>query len=49
MASDKRAELERLEAAFEEAGGRGIDLAERIDELREELGDNDELELEDDQ
>ena len=35
-----RAELERLEVAFEEAGGRGVDLAERIDELRAELGSN---------
>jgi hypothetical protein len=28
------AELRDLEAAFAEAGGRGVDLAERIDELR---------------
>lgn len=27
-------ELERLEAAFEASGGRGVELAERIDELR---------------
>lgn len=27
-------ELTRLEAAFEEAGGRGVELAERIDQLR---------------
>jgi hypothetical protein len=28
------AELARLEAAFEESGGRGVELAERIDALR---------------
>lgn len=34
-----RTELAELEAAFERAGGRGIDLAERIDEIREILGE----------
>lgn len=29
-----QARLDRLEAAFDEAGGRGVDLAEEIDELR---------------
>jgi hypothetical protein len=29
-------ELQRLEAAFTEAGGRGVELAERIDELRKQ-------------
>ena len=29
-------ELQRLEAAFAEAGGRGVELAERIDELRKQ-------------
>ena len=32
--SNEQAELARLEAAFEESGGRGVDLAERIDYLR---------------
>lgn len=32
-----RLELTQLEAEFERAGGRGIELAERIDELRAEL------------
>lgn len=37
-----RAELAELEAEFERAGGRGVELADRIDELRAELGvDND--------
>jgi hypothetical protein len=31
---NEQRELDRLEAAFEEAGGRGVELAERIDELR---------------
>ena len=35
-----REELRDLEAAFELAGGRGVELAERIDELREELGES---------
>lgn len=30
-------ELARAEHAFQAAGGRGVDLAERIDKLREEL------------
>jgi hypothetical protein len=34
---DKRAELARLEAAFKEAGGRGVELADRIDALRAEV------------
>lgn len=34
-----RAELSTLEAAFEEAGGRGVEMAERIDTLRAELGE----------
>lgn len=34
LTPDESAELTRLEAAFEEAGGRGVELAERIDELR---------------
>ena len=33
----KRQELYRLVVEFEAAGGRGVDLAERIDALREEL------------
>lgn len=35
---EKLERLARLEAAFEAAGGRGIELADEIDELREELG-----------
>lgn len=35
--SEKFSELARLEAAFDEAGGRGVELADRIDALREEL------------
>jgi len=31
---EPKIELQRLEAAFAEAGGRGVELAERIDELR---------------
>jgi len=38
---ERRKELARLEAAFEEAGGRGVELAERIDELRAQLGEED--------
>ena len=30
-------ELREAEAAFKHAGGRGVELAERIDELREQL------------
>jgi hypothetical protein len=33
-----RAHLKVLEAAFERAGGRGVELAEEIDEIRKELG-----------
>lgn len=33
-----RAELAELEAAFKAAGGRGVEMAERIDELRAQLG-----------
>jgi len=36
--SEEEQELERLEAALEESGGRGVELAERIDELRRDLG-----------
>jgi len=32
-------ELAELEAAFEAAGGRGIEMAERIDEIRQALGE----------
>jgi hypothetical protein len=39
---DDAAELARLEAEFEEAGGRGVELAERIDTLRSRLGPDDE-------
>jgi len=35
--SDLREELAQLEAEFARAGGRGVELAERIDELRAEL------------
>lgn len=35
LTPEESAELTRLEAAFEEAGGRGVELAERIDALRE--------------
>lgn len=38
----KREELARLEAEFAAAGGRGVELADRIDALRAELG-NDEF------
>lgn len=34
-----RAELRQLEAALDANGGRGVELAERIDEIREELGE----------
>jgi hypothetical protein len=34
LTPEEEAELADTEAAFEEAGGRGVDLAERIDELR---------------
>lgn len=34
--ADRASELASLEAAFEEAGGRGVELAERIDTLRRE-------------
>jgi hypothetical protein len=34
LTPDEHKELTQLEAAFNEAGGRGIELAERIDELR---------------
>lgn len=34
MATDPRTELAQLEAAFQAAGGRGVDLADRIDALR---------------
>ena len=37
--AEARAELARLEATFAEAGGRGVELAEQIDELRAELGE----------
>lgn len=33
----KREELNRLEAAFAEAGGRGVELADRIDALRADI------------
>ena len=33
-----QAKLEALEARFEAAGGRGVELADEIDELRKELG-----------
>lgn len=35
-----REELAELEADFERAGGRGVELADRIDALREELGED---------
>jgi hypothetical protein len=34
-----RAELASLQSAFEASGGRGVDLANRIDEIRAELGE----------
>jgi hypothetical protein len=34
LTAEEQDELRRLEAAFDEAGGRGVELAERIDELR---------------
>lgn len=34
LTKQESVELARLEAAFEEAGGRGVELADRIDELR---------------
>jgi hypothetical protein len=37
----KIAELARLEAAFDEAGGRGVDIADQIDRLRAELAPED--------
>src|SRR4051812_7856166 len=37
MTETQQQELARLEAAFEYSGGRGVDLAERIDELREAI------------
>ena len=37
--AEARAELARLEAQFAAAGGRGVELAEQIDELRAELGE----------
>jgi hypothetical protein len=36
---ERESELQRLEATFAEAGGRGVELAERIDELRKEAQD----------
>jgi hypothetical protein len=36
--AQEEAELANLERKFEEAGGRGVDMAERIDELRDKLG-----------
>lgn len=36
----KRAELADLVAEFEAAGGRGVELAEAIDALRSELGED---------
>lgn len=35
LSLEESQELNRLEIAFEEAGGRGVELAERIDQLRE--------------
>lgn len=35
--AELRKELERLETAFQNAGGRGVDLAEEIDSLREKI------------
>jgi hypothetical protein len=37
-AHEAQVELARLEATFAEQGGRGVDLAERIDALRKQLG-----------
>jgi hypothetical protein len=34
LTPEEREELRQLEAAFEKAGGRGVDLAERVDYLR---------------
>jgi hypothetical protein len=44
-ATDQEAELARLEAEFEAAGGRGVDLAEAIDALRLNLHPEDYPEL----
>jgi hypothetical protein len=40
MSQDKRKRLARLEAAFEEGGGRGVELADEIDALRAELAED---------
>ena len=39
MTQDLRDELARLESAFAALGGRGVELAERIDELRQQLAE----------
>ena len=39
LKADHATELARLEAAFDQAGGRGVELAERIDRLRADLED----------
>jgi len=38
--AEARGELRDLDAEFYRAGGRGVELADRIDELRRELGDD---------
>jgi hypothetical protein len=37
MTNDPRKRLTELEAAFKEAGGRGVELAEELDQVREQV------------